>query len=74
MAIALITGTSSGIGLATTVTLARAGHTVIATMRNLDAADAARKAKIAAPRNRAQAGLCRSAREWRGSELRALVR
>jgi NAD(P)-dependent dehydrogenase (short-subunit alcohol dehydrogenase family) len=39
MAIALITGTSSGIGLATAVTLARADHTVIATMRNLDSAD-----------------------------------
>ena len=34
MAIALITGTSSGIGLATAVTLARGGLTVIATMRN----------------------------------------
>jgi NAD(P)-dependent dehydrogenase (short-subunit alcohol dehydrogenase family) len=36
MAIALVTGTSSGLGLATAVSLARAGHTVTATMRNLD--------------------------------------
>ena len=38
MAIALVTGTSSGIGLATAVTLGRGGHKVIATMRNLDGA------------------------------------
>jgi NAD(P)-dependent dehydrogenase (short-subunit alcohol dehydrogenase family) len=38
MAVALVTGTSSGIGLATAVALARAGHTVAATMRNLNAA------------------------------------
>ena len=34
MAIAVVTGTSTGIGLATAVTFAREGHTVYATMRN----------------------------------------
>ena len=34
MSTALITGTSTGIGLATAVALGRAGHTVFATMRN----------------------------------------
>jgi NAD(P)-dependent dehydrogenase (short-subunit alcohol dehydrogenase family) len=43
MAIALVTGTSTGIGLAIAVTLARAGHKVIATMRNVNAADELRK-------------------------------
>ena len=43
MAIALVTGTSSGIGLATAVTFARGGHKVIATMRNLDGAGELRK-------------------------------
>jgi NAD(P)-dependent dehydrogenase (short-subunit alcohol dehydrogenase family) len=43
MAIALVTGTSTGIGFATAVTLARGGHKVIATMRNLDGADELKK-------------------------------
>jgi NAD(P)-dependent dehydrogenase (short-subunit alcohol dehydrogenase family) len=36
VALAVVTGTSSGIGFATAVALARAGHTVVATMRDLD--------------------------------------
>lgn len=35
MALALVTGSNSGIGLATAVSLARARHTVVAAMRNL---------------------------------------
>jgi NAD(P)-dependent dehydrogenase (short-subunit alcohol dehydrogenase family) len=38
MANVVVTGTSSGIGLATAVELGRAGHTVFATMRNPDSA------------------------------------
>ncbi|MGH3655252.1 MAG: SDR family NAD(P)-dependent oxidoreductase [Micromonosporaceae bacterium] len=40
----LITGTSSGIGLATAVAAARAGFTTVATMRDLARADALREA------------------------------
>jgi NAD(P)-dependent dehydrogenase (short-subunit alcohol dehydrogenase family) len=36
VALAVVTGSSSGIGLATAVALARAGHMVVATMRDLD--------------------------------------
>ncbi len=39
-AVALVTGTSSGIGLSTAVQLAQAGFTVVATMRNTAKADA----------------------------------
>jgi NAD(P)-dependent dehydrogenase (short-subunit alcohol dehydrogenase family) len=40
MGIAVVTGTSTGIGLATTLRLAREGHRVFAGMRNLAKADA----------------------------------
>jgi NAD(P)-dependent dehydrogenase (short-subunit alcohol dehydrogenase family) len=43
MSIALVTGTSTGIGFATAVSLARSGHKVIATMRNLASAEALQK-------------------------------
>ncbi|WP_426439657.1 SDR family oxidoreductase [Bradyrhizobium genosp. P] len=36
MGVIVVTGTSTGIGQATAITLARAGHTVFAGMRNLD--------------------------------------
>ena len=39
----LISGTSSGIGLATAIALGRSGHTVVATMRNLDRGGALRE-------------------------------
>ncbi|GAA2796593.1 SDR family NAD(P)-dependent oxidoreductase [Kitasatospora sp. CM 4170] len=42
--VVLITGTSSGIGLAAAVAAARAGHHVVATMRDLGRADALRAA------------------------------
>jgi NAD(P)-dependent dehydrogenase (short-subunit alcohol dehydrogenase family) len=38
MAIGVVTGTSTGIGFATAVTLGRAGYTVVATMRNVNSA------------------------------------
>lgn len=43
----IITGTSSGIGLATAIALGRAGHTVFATMRNLQRGGALRDALAA---------------------------
>lgn len=43
MAIALVTGSGSGIGMATAVSLARRGRKVIATMRNLNRATDLRK-------------------------------
>ncbi|MFI5215319.1 MAG: SDR family NAD(P)-dependent oxidoreductase [Candidatus Limnocylindria bacterium] len=49
MARILITGTSKGIGYHATLLLARAGHEVVATMRNPGASDlamAAREAKL----------------------------
>lgn len=44
MAKVLITGTSAGIGLQTAIVVARAGHSVIATMRNLERGAALREA------------------------------
>src|SRR4051794_18810851 len=43
MGIAVVTGTSTGIGLATAVSLARAGHSVFAGMRNLDRGEELRR-------------------------------
>jgi NAD(P)-dependent dehydrogenase (short-subunit alcohol dehydrogenase family) len=43
MALALVTGSSTGIGLATSISLARSGHTVVAAMRNLERSGEVRK-------------------------------
>jgi NAD(P)-dependent dehydrogenase (short-subunit alcohol dehydrogenase family) len=43
MGLAVVTGSNSGIGLATAVALARANHTVVAAMRNLDRGEEIRK-------------------------------
>ena len=48
MQTALVTGASTGIGLATAVTLAKSGYTVTATVRSLDSADGLRRAADAA--------------------------
>ncbi|MFN3950666.1 SDR family NAD(P)-dependent oxidoreductase [Microbacterium sp.] len=48
MTLALVTGTSSGIGLHTAIGLARSGASVIATVRDLARADALRRAAAAA--------------------------
>lgn len=48
MGIVIVTGASSGIGLATSVRLAEAGHEVYAAMRDLDRADALRGAATTA--------------------------
>ncbi len=44
MTVSVITGSSTGIGAATALRLARDGHTVVATMRNPDASDLAKLA------------------------------
>lgn len=48
MQTALVTGASTGIGLATAVTLAKSDYTVTATVRSLDSADGLRRAADAA--------------------------
>lgn len=46
--VALVTGTSSGIGLSTAIALAKAGFHTVATMRDLDRGDALRQGAAAA--------------------------
>ncbi len=58
MTLALVTGTSSGIGLHTAIGLAKAGVSVIATVRDTSRADALRSAA-------SEAGVELDIRPWR---------
>ena len=73
MASVLITGTSAGLGFATALTVARAGHTVYATMRNParspELAQTAAKARAADPHLHHGCGLGQLSESGDGSDL-----